>query len=193
MNVLPQARLLLDGAIFKLNRVWKFQSHWRFPLFNKLEVALKGLVISLYILCSKFQWLPPGELWYLIYDNVDQMVKHANHRETRHKTHNSGGKEWGRWKTWKQRSSNPFQWQRTFFQGTAVLWIGVDFLHGDKFFTRGHVLPAFLPARSETIGGTGPFRRTCLRHLTFRGSDTPRQKKKRPKWKNRSKLQKKYN
>ena len=46
-----------------------------------------------------------------------------------------------------------------------------------RLFTRGQVLPAFLPARSETVGRIGPFSRTCLRHLTFRGSGTPRQKK----------------
>ena len=39
-----------------------------------------------------------------------------------------------------------------------------------RLFTRGQVLPAFLPARSETVGRIGPFSRTCLRHLTFRGS-----------------------
>ena len=47
-----------------------------------------------------------------------------------------------------------------------------------RLFTRGQVLPAFLPARSETVGLIGPFSRICLRHLTFRGSGTPRQKKK---------------
>ena len=46
-----------------------------------------------------------------------------------------------------------------------------------RLFTRGQVLPAFLPACSETVGHIGPFSRTCLRHLTFRGSGTPRQKK----------------
>ena len=47
-----------------------------------------------------------------------------------------------------------------------------------RLFTRGQVLPAFLPARSETVWSIGPFSRTCLRHLTFHGSGTPRQKKK---------------
>ena len=46
-----------------------------------------------------------------------------------------------------------------------------------RLFTRGQVLPAFVPARSETVGCMGPFSRTCLRHLTFRGSGTPRQKR----------------
>ena len=46
-----------------------------------------------------------------------------------------------------------------------------------RLFTQGQVLPAFLPARSETVGRIGPFSRTCLRHLTFPGSGTPRQKK----------------
>ena len=46
-----------------------------------------------------------------------------------------------------------------------------------RLFTWGQVLPAFLPARSETVGRIGPFSRTCLRHLTFHGSGTPRQKK----------------
>ena len=46
-----------------------------------------------------------------------------------------------------------------------------------RLFTRGQVLPAFLPTRSETVRHIGPFSRTCLRHLTFRGSGTPRQKK----------------
>ena len=46
-----------------------------------------------------------------------------------------------------------------------------------RLFTRGQVLPAFLPAPSETVGCIGPFSRTCLRHLTFRGSGTPRPKK----------------
>ena len=47
-----------------------------------------------------------------------------------------------------------------------------------RLFTQGQVLSAFLPAHSETVGRIGPFSRTCLRHLTFHGSGTPRQKKK---------------
>ena len=46
-----------------------------------------------------------------------------------------------------------------------------------RLFTQGQVLPAFLPARSETVGCISPFSRTCLRHLIFHGSGTPRQKK----------------
>ena len=46
-----------------------------------------------------------------------------------------------------------------------------------RLFTQGQVLPAFLAARSETLWHIGPFSRTCFRHLTFRGSGTPRQKK----------------
>ena len=49
-----------------------------------------------------------------------------------------------------------------------------------RLFTRGQVLPAFLPARSDTVGHISPFSRTCLRHLTFHGSGTPRQKKSGP-------------
>ena len=49
-----------------------------------------------------------------------------------------------------------------------------------RVFTRGQVLPAVLPARSETVGSIGPFIRTCLRHLTFPGSGTRRPKKKGP-------------
>ena len=46
-----------------------------------------------------------------------------------------------------------------------------------RLSTRGQVLPALLPAHSETARLISPFSRTCLRHLTFRGSGTPRQKK----------------
>ena len=46
-----------------------------------------------------------------------------------------------------------------------------------RLFTRGQVLPAFLPTLSETVRHIGPFSRNCLRHLTFHGSGTPRQKK----------------
>ena len=49
-----------------------------------------------------------------------------------------------------------------------------------RLFTRGQVLPAFLTAPSETVGRIGPFSRTCLRHLTFGDSVTPRQKKNGP-------------
>ena len=52
-----------------------------------------------------------------------------------------------------------------------------------RLFTGGQVLPAFLPARSETVRHIGPFSRTCLRHLTFPGSGTPRQKKKKAQMK----------
>ena len=45
-----------------------------------------------------------------------------------------------------------------------------------RLFTRGQVLPAFLPARSKTVGRIGPFSRTCRRLLTFHGLGTPRQK-----------------
>ena len=65
-------------------------------------------------------------------------------------------------------------------------------VNAGRLFTQGQVLPALLPALSKTVGRIGPFSRTCLRHLTFRGSGTSRQKKKKwPKWKNTSKLQKK--
>ena len=33
-----------------------------------------------------------------------------------------------------EKSCDPFQQECTFFQGTAVVWIRVDFLHGDKLF-----------------------------------------------------------
>ena len=46
-----------------------------------------------------------------------------------------------------------------------------------RLFTGGQVLPACLPARSKAVARIGPFSRTCLRHLTFRGLGTPRQKK----------------
>ena len=55
---------------------------------------------------------------------------------------NSEGKKTGtqingvqqRRKTWKEKSSDPFHRERAFFQGAAVVWMRVDFLHGDKFF-----------------------------------------------------------
>ena len=50
------------------------------------------------------------------------------------KPRRAGGKECGRWKTWEEKSSDPFHRERAFFRGTAVVWMRVDFLHGDKFF-----------------------------------------------------------
>ena len=74
-------------------------------------------------------------------------------------------------KTWKEKNSDPFHRERAFFPRSRSC---VDAV---RLFTRGQVLPAFLPARSETVGRIGPFSRSCLRHLIFRGSGTPRQKK----------------
>ena len=50
-------------------------------------------------------------------------------------------------------------------------------MNAGRLFTQGQVLPALLPALSETVGPISPFSRTCLRHLTFRGSGISRQKK----------------
>ena len=49
-------------------------------------------------------------------------------RNIRKKNKGSGGKECSRQKTWKQKSSDLFHRERTFFQGTAVVWVW------DKFF-----------------------------------------------------------
>ena len=34
----------------------------------------------------------------------------------------------------QEKSSDPFHRERAFFQGAAVVWMRVDFLHKDKFF-----------------------------------------------------------
>ena len=83
----------------------------------------------------------------------------------------AGGKECGRWKTWKEKEQRSLPLRMCFFpKSRSCVDVG-------RLFTRVQVLPAFLPARSETVGCISPFSRTCLRHLIFHGSGTPRQKK----------------
>ena len=61
---------------------------------------------------------------------LDEKMK-AMLRETKE---NVQGTSSDRKKTGKEKSSYPFHQERTIFRGTAVVWMQVDFLHGDKFF-----------------------------------------------------------